>query len=49
MKILVTGSTGLVGTALTQSLKSTEHTVCRLIRPGTAAEWAALLSGRTPR
>jgi uncharacterized protein len=38
MKILVTGSTGLVGTALTQSLKNTEHTVCRLIRPGTAAE-----------
>jgi uncharacterized protein len=38
MKILVTGSTGLVGTALTQSLKNTEHTVCRLIRPGTAAD-----------
>ena len=38
MKILVTGSTGLVGTALTQSFKDTEHTVCRLIRPGTAAE-----------
>ena len=38
MKILVTGSTGLVGTALTQSFKNTEHTVCRLIRPGTAAE-----------
>src|SRR5260370_10426708 len=38
MKILVTGSTGLVGTALTQRLKNTEHTVCSLMRPGTAAE-----------
>ncbi len=38
MKILITGSTGLVGAALTQSLKNAGHTVCRLIRPGTAAE-----------
>lgn len=38
MKILITGSTGLVGTALAQGLKNTGHTVCRLIRPGTAAE-----------
>ena len=38
MKILITGSTGLVGTALAQSLKNAGHTVCRLIRPGTVAE-----------
>jgi hypothetical protein len=35
MKILVTGSTGLVGTALVTSLAREGHTVCRLIRPGT--------------
>lgn len=33
MKILVTGSTGLVGTALVQALASDGHTVCRLMRP----------------
>jgi uncharacterized protein (TIGR01777 family) len=38
MKILITGSTGLVGTALAQSLKNAGHTVCRLIRPATASE-----------
>jgi len=36
MKILITGSTGLVGTALTQDLQRAGHTVCRLVRPGTA-------------
>jgi len=36
MKILITGSTGLVGTALTQDLQRTGHTVCRLVRPGTS-------------
>jgi len=36
MKILITGSTGLVGTALTQDLQRAGHTVCRLIRPGTS-------------
>jgi len=35
MKILVTGSTGLVGTALLGELKQAGHTVCRLVRPGT--------------
>jgi hypothetical protein len=35
MKILITGSTGLVGTALTQDLQRAGHTVCRLVRPGT--------------
>jgi uncharacterized protein (TIGR01777 family) len=35
MKILITGSTGLVGTALRQELKRAGHTVCRLVRPDT--------------
>jgi uncharacterized protein len=35
MKILVTGSTGLVGSALVRELKQSGHTVCRLVRPGT--------------
>ena len=38
MKILVTGSTGLVGTALASELKRDGHTVCRLVRPETKAE-----------
>jgi uncharacterized protein len=38
VKVLITGSTGLVGTALVQNLKVAGHTVCRLIRPGTAAD-----------
>jgi uncharacterized protein (TIGR01777 family) len=33
MKILVTGSTGLVGTALVSALAGDGHTVCRLVRP----------------
>jgi uncharacterized protein (TIGR01777 family) len=37
MKILITGSSGLVGTALTQGLLRAGHTVCRLVRPGTSA------------
>ncbi|HXH66795.1 MAG TPA: TIGR01777 family oxidoreductase, partial [Candidatus Limnocylindrales bacterium] len=37
MKILITGSTGLVGTALAQDLQRGGHTVCHLIRPGTSA------------
>jgi len=35
VKILITGSTGLVGTALTKALSQQGHTVCRLIRPAT--------------
>src|SRR5271155_5784487 len=35
MKILVTGSSGLVGSALVAALVKTGHTVCRLVRPGT--------------
>jgi hypothetical protein len=37
MKILVTGSTGLVGTALVSALAHEGHTVCRLVRPQTAS------------
>jgi uncharacterized protein (TIGR01777 family) len=33
MKILITGSTGMVGTALTSALANSGHTVCRLMRP----------------
>jgi uncharacterized protein (TIGR01777 family) len=35
MKVLVAGSTGLVGTALVQELRHAGHTVCRLVRPHT--------------
>jgi uncharacterized protein (TIGR01777 family) len=37
MKILVAGSSGLVGTALGQSLARAGHTVCRLVRPQSAS------------
>jgi uncharacterized protein len=40
MKILMTGSTGFIGTALCQDLQRAGHTVCRLVRPGTSAEKA---------
>ena len=33
MKVLITGSTGLVGSALVSELRHAGHTVCRLIRP----------------
>jgi uncharacterized protein len=36
MKILVTGSTGLVGNALVGALTKDGHTVCRLMRPESA-------------
>lgn len=35
MKILITGATGLVGTALATALPKDGHMVCRLIRPST--------------
>jgi uncharacterized protein len=38
MKILITGSTGLVGTALIPSLINAGHTVCRLVRPATVVK-----------
>jgi uncharacterized protein (TIGR01777 family) len=34
MKVLVSGGSGLVGTALTESLRSEGHTVAHLVRPG---------------
>jgi uncharacterized protein len=36
MRILVSGSTGLVGTALVETLERQGHSVTRLVRPGTA-------------
>jgi uncharacterized protein (TIGR01777 family) len=46
MKILVTGSSGLVGTTLVPALLRGGHTICRLVRPesreaggGIAAKW----------
>jgi uncharacterized protein len=45
MKILITGSTGLVGTAFTQDLQRAGHTVCRLVRPGTSAQAASASHG----
>jgi uncharacterized protein (TIGR01777 family) len=41
MKILVTGSTGLVGTALVSALAGAGHAVCRLQRPESAARGGA--------
>lgn len=38
MKILMTGSTGLVGTVLQKELKRAGHTLCRLVRPDTKVE-----------
>jgi uncharacterized protein (TIGR01777 family) len=38
MKILVTGSSGLVGSALAPSLIEHGHTICRLVRPGTVVK-----------
>ena len=44
MRILVSGSTGFLGTALIRRLQSEGHTVARLVRPGTARPGA----GRSP-
>jgi len=41
MKILVTGATGLVGTALVAALARDGHMVCRLVRPKTKTEGGA--------
>jgi uncharacterized protein (TIGR01777 family) len=41
MKILMTGATGLVGTALTKSLVADGHSVVRLSRPGTQGKSSA--------
>ena len=40
MKILIAGSSGLVGTALVESLGQAGHTVCRLLRPESAGKAA---------
>jgi len=45
MKILITGSTGLVGNALVNDLQRSGHTVCRLIRPGTETRDSTSSSG----
>jgi len=45
MKILITGSTGLVGNSLTQALQRVGHTVCRLVRPGTSAHTGGASGG----
>jgi uncharacterized protein (TIGR01777 family) len=37
MKVLITGATGLVGTALTKTLVTDGHTVCRLMRRETVS------------
>jgi len=38
MKILITGASGLVGSALVSAFSKDGHTVCRLIRPGAKTE-----------
>jgi uncharacterized protein (TIGR01777 family) len=38
MKFLVSGYTGLVGSAVVRDLKAAGHTICRLIRPDTRAK-----------
>ena len=52
MKVLITGSTGLVGTSLASALARDGHTVCRLIRPQSAVTGAspfAEIHGKTER
>ena len=45
MKVLVTGSTGLVGQMLVKELRSAAHTVCRLVRPASRVETHAAPEG----
>ena len=50
MRVVISGATGLVGKALTQSLKSDGHTVAKFARPGEhdeiLAEDRSVASGR---
>ncbi len=41
MRILVSGSTGFLGTALVETLRGQGHTIARLVRPGTMRKDAA--------
>jgi len=45
MKILITGATGLVGSALAKTLQGAGHTICRLVRPGTTGSASAASTG----
>jgi uncharacterized protein len=47
MRILVSGSTGFVGTALIESLERQNHTVARLTRPGSQKNSAATAREQT--
>ena len=47
MRILVSGSTGFLGTAFIESLVPQGHTVVRLIRPGTTQKGAAGAAAQT--
>jgi uncharacterized protein len=43
MRILVSGSTGFLGTALVETLEGQGHTISRLVRPGTAERNAGVV------
>jgi len=45
VKILITGSSGLVGRAITQDVVRAGHTVCRLVRPGSPKETSKATQG----
>jgi uncharacterized protein (TIGR01777 family) len=47
MRILISGSTGFLGTALVESLGRVGHAIARLVRPGTSSKEAAGSRGRT--
>jgi hypothetical protein len=46
MKVVLTGASGLVGTALTESLVSDGHTVVRLVRRGTSGQKKGAQQGK---
>ena len=47
MRVLVSGSTGFLGTALVETLERQGHTVTRLVRPGTAHKVVAGIRAQT--